>query len=193
MTGMKRTTEKNLMVFSGRAHPQLAEEVTQLLGTALVPQSAYEFANSEIYVRYEESVRGCDAFVLDFHAETTSEKMAMGHFCDGRASAVVGTHSHVPTADFRILEKGTAYMTDIGMCGDYDSVIGMRKENSIARFVTKLPGERLEVADGEATLCAALVETDDASGLARSIAPLRLGGKLAPHWPAPARAVAAAE
>jgi 2',3'-cyclic-nucleotide 2'-phosphodiesterase len=134
-----------------------------------------------------------DAILVDFHGEATSEKMSMGHFCDGRTSAVVGTHSHVPTADFRILEHGTAYITDIGMCGDYDSVIGMRKENAIARFVTKMPGERLEVADGEATLCAVLVETDDASGLARSIAPLRMGGKLAPHWPAPARAEAPAK
>ena len=134
-----------------------------------------------------------DAILLDFHGEATSEKTSMGHFCDGRASAVIGTHSHVPTADYRILAKGTAYMTDVGMCGDYDSVIGMRKENSIARFVTKLPGERLEVADGEATLCAVVIETDDATGLARKVAPLRLGGKLAPHWPDFARAAAPAK
>ena len=134
-----------------------------------------------------------DAILLDFHGEATSEKTSMGHFCDGRASAVIGTHSHVPTADYRILAKGTAYMTDVGMCGDYDSVIGMRKENSIARFVTKLPGERLEVADGEATLCAVVIETDDATGLARKVAPLRLGGKLAPHWPDLARATAPAK
>ena len=107
------------------------------------------------------------AILVDFHGEATSEKMSMGHFCDGRASAVFGTHSHVPTADYRILEKGTAYMTDVGMCGDYDSVIGMRKEGAVARFVRKMPGERLEVAEGEATLCAVLVETDDATGLAR--------------------------
>jgi hypothetical protein len=133
------------------------------------------------------------AILVDFHGEATSEKMSMGHFCDGRASAVVGTHSHVPTADYRILEHGTAYMTDIGMCGDYDSVIGMRKEGSIARFVTKLPGERLEVADGEATLCAVLIETDDATGLARAVAPVRIAGRLAPHWPEFVRATAAAK
>jgi hypothetical protein len=134
-----------------------------------------------------------DAILLDFHGEATSEKNSMGHFCDGRASAVVGTHSHVPTADFRILAKGTAYMTDLGMCGDYDSVIGMRKEGSIARFVRKMPGERLEVAEGAATLCAVMVETDDASGLARRIAPLRIGGCLAPHWPDFAREAAPAK
>jgi len=133
------------------------------------------------------------AILIDFHGEATSEKTAMGHFCDGRASAVIGTHSHVPTADFRILARGTAYMTDVGMCGDYDSVIGMRKEGSVARFVTKVPGDRLEVAEGEATLCAVLIETDDATGFAREIEPLRLGGLLAPHWPHFARATAAAK
>lgn len=133
------------------------------------------------------------AILIDFHGEATSEKNSMGHFCDGRASAVFGTHSHVPTADYRIFDKGTAYMTDVGMCGDYDLVIGMRKEGSVARFVTKLPGERMEVADGAATLCAVIVETDDATGLARAVAPLRIGGRLAPHWPEFARAAAPAK
>jgi calcineurin-like phosphoesterase len=109
--------------------------------------------------------------------------MAMGHFADGRASMVVGTHSHVPTADAQILVRGTAYQTDCGMCGDYDSVIGMQKEGAVARFVTKLPGERLRAADGEATLCAVFVETDDTTGLARRIEPVRQGGRLAEHLP----------
>ena len=124
-----------------------------------------------------------DAIFVDFHGEATSEKMSMGHFCDGRVSAVIGTHSHVPTADAHILPGGTAYMTDAGMCGDYESVIGMQKEIAVARFVRKMPGERLQVAEGEGTLCGAFVETDDATGLARRIAPLRLGGRLQPHWP----------
>jgi metallophosphoesterase (TIGR00282 family) len=132
-----------------------------------------------------------DAILVDFHGEATSEKMSMGHFCDGRVSAVIGTHSHVPTADAQVLPKGTAYMTDAGMCGDYDSVIGMQKEASVARFVRKMPGERLQVAEGKGTLCAAFVETDDATGLARAIAPLRLGGRLAPQWPLGERATAA--
>jgi metallophosphoesterase (TIGR00282 family) len=127
--------------------------------------------------------RAVDAALVDIHGEATSEKMAMGHFADGRASLVVGTHSHVPTADAQILPGGTAYQSDAGMCGDYDSVIGMRKEPAVARFLRKMPGERMEPAEGEATLCGLVVETDDATGLARRVAPLRLGGRLAPHWP----------
>ncbi len=133
------------------------------------------------------------AIVIDVHGEATSEKMAIGHAFDGRASLVVGTHSHVPTADEQILPNGTAYQTDAGMCGDYDSVIGMKKEVSIARFRRQMPGERLEPASGEATLCAVYVETDDASGLARRISPVRLGGRLTPSWPSVAPVQAAAE
>jgi metallophosphoesterase (TIGR00282 family) len=124
-----------------------------------------------------------DAIIVDFHGEATSEKMAMGHFLDGRATLVVGTHCHVPTADAQILPGGTGYQTDAGMCGDYDSVIGMQKEAAIARFRTKMPGERLQAAEGPATLCGVVVETDPATGLARRIAPLRLGGRLDPAWP----------
>ncbi|HZL60060.1 MAG TPA: TIGR00282 family metallophosphoesterase [Stellaceae bacterium] len=131
----------------------------------------------------EHPLGSVNAILLDFHGEATSEKASMGNFCDGRASAVFGTHSHVPSADHRILPKGTAFMSDVGMCGDYDSVIGMQKEAAIARFVRKMPGERLQVAEGEATLCGAVVETDDTTGLAQRLAPIRLGGKLAPSWP----------
>jgi len=118
------------------------------------------------------------AIFVDFHAEATSEKMALGHFLDGRVSAVVGSHTHVPTADAQILPGGTGYLTDVGMCGDYDSVIGMEKRTATARLTQVLPTDRLEPAHGEATLCAVLVETDDASGLAVGIEPLRLGGRL---------------
>ncbi len=124
-----------------------------------------------------------DAIIVDVHAEATSEKMAMGHLLDGRVSLVVGTHTHVPTADAQILPGGTAYQTDAGMCGDYDSVIGMEKAVPIARFTRKLPTERLAAASGPATLCAVFVETDDRTGLARQVSPLRIGGRLAPHWP----------
>ncbi|MEM1106290.1 MAG: TIGR00282 family metallophosphoesterase [Pseudomonadota bacterium] len=127
--------------------------------------------------------RVCDAVVIDFHSEATSEKMAMGHHCDGRASLVVGTHTHVPTADAMILTGGTAYQSDAGMCGDYDSVIGMRKEASIYRFSTQLPGERFQPADGPSTLCGTLVETDETTGLAKHVAPIRFGGRLAPSVP----------
>jgi len=120
------------------------------------------------------------AILVDFHAEASSEKMALGHFADGRVSAVFGTHSHVPTADAQILPGGTAYISDAGMCGDYDSVIGMKKEIAVQRFIKKMPGERLAPAEGEGTLCAAVVETDDRTGLAKSVRPLRLGGRLPP-------------
>ncbi len=101
-----------------------------------------------------------DAILVDFHGEATSEKMAMGHFCDGRASLVVGTHSHVPTADAQILPGGTAYQTDAGMCGDYNSVIGMEKDEPVSRFLSKIPSGRFQPALGPATLCGVFVETD---------------------------------
>jgi metallophosphoesterase (TIGR00282 family) len=125
---------------------------------------------------------GCDAAIIDMHAETSSEKMAMGHFVDGRASLVVGTHTHVPTADAQILPGGTAYQTDAGMTGDYDSVIGMEKEEPLRRFLRKTPGSRYEPANGEATLCGVAAEIDK-DGLARMVAPVRLGGRLRQEWP----------
>ena len=124
-----------------------------------------------------------DFILVDMHAEASSEKVAMGHFLDGRVSAVVGTHSHVPTADAHILPGGTAYQTDAGMCGDYGGVIGMAKEEAMMRFVRKMPAGKLSVAEGPATLCAIFIETDDKTGLAKRIAPVRLGGKLAAAMP----------
>ncbi len=121
-----------------------------------------------------------DAIVVDLHAEATSEKMAMGHFVDGRVSLCIGTHTHVPTADAMVLPGGTAYQTDAGMCGDYDSVIGMDKAVPLARFTRKLPTERLSAAAGEGTLCGVFVETDDKTGLARRVEPVRAGGRLSP-------------
>ncbi len=123
------------------------------------------------------------AIVVDVHAEATSEKMAMGHYLDGRASLCVGTHTHVPTSDTMILPGGTAYQTDAGICGDYDSVIGMDKAEPIARFTRKLRSAHLSAASGEGTLCAVFVETDDKTGLARRVAPLRAGGRLSPTEP----------
>ncbi len=124
------------------------------------------------------------AVVVDMHAEATSEKLAIGHFCDGRASLVVGTHTHVPTADTQILDGGTAYQTDAGMCGDYGGIIGFKKEAPIARFTRKMPTERLAPGDGEASLCGVFVETDDQTGLARSVAPIRVAGRLNADLPA---------
>ena len=123
------------------------------------------------------------AIVVDFHAEATSEKMSFAHSFDGQVSFVVGTHTHVPTADHQILPGGTAYQSDAGMCGDYDSVIGMAKEGAASRFWRKMPGERLAPADGEATVCGTFVETDDATGLAKRIELFRSGGRLSQVMP----------
>jgi len=120
---------------------------------------------------------GADVIVVDVHAEATSEKMAMGHFCDGRASLVVGTHQHVPTADAQILPGGTAFQADAGACADYDSVIGMDKGEPLQRFTRKMSSQRFAPATGPATLCGVFVQTG-ASGLATRIEPVRAGGRL---------------
>jgi calcineurin-like phosphoesterase len=112
------------------------------------------------------------------HAEATSEKQVMGHFLDGKASLVIGTHTHVPTADNRILPGGTAFMSDVGMCGDYDSVIGMEKDEPLRRAVSKIPSGRLNAAAGPGTLSGLAVETDDSTGLAKRLWPLRIGPHL---------------
>ncbi|MBK8177164.1 MAG: YmdB family metallophosphoesterase [Rhodospirillales bacterium] len=157
--------------------------VLQVMGRLFMDPLDDPFAAAERALLNHRLGRSVDCIVADIHAEATSEKMALGHTLDGRVSLVVGTHSHVPTADAHILKGGTGYMTDVGMCGDYDSVIGMEKTTATARFVSKMPTGRLEPADGEATLCGVYLETDDDTGLARRIAPLRIGGRLAPQWP----------
>ncbi len=124
-----------------------------------------------------------DAIIVDVHAEATSEKQALGHHLDGRVSLVVGTHTHAPTSDHRVLTGGTAFMSDAGMCGDYDSVLGMQKEESMRRFLQKTPGPRMEPALGEGTLSGIAVETDDRTGLASRVAAVRLGPVLDEAWP----------
>ncbi len=124
------------------------------------------------------------ASLIDIHCEATSEKMAMGHFCDGRASIVVGTHTHVPTADAMILPGGTAYLSDAGMCGDYNSVIGMDKAEPMRRFITGMPKSRFTPAGGAATLSGLYVETDDRTGMATRIEMVRQGGLLPQAGPA---------
>jgi metallophosphoesterase (TIGR00282 family) len=126
----------------------------------------------------------CDAVIVDFHCEATSEKQAMGHFVDGRASLVVGTHTHAPTADHQVLPGGTAFISDVGMTGDYNSVIGMAKGEPLTRFLRRIPTQKFEPANGPATLCGLAVETDDASGLATRLAAVRLGGRLEEAKPA---------
>ncbi len=152
--------------------------VVQVMGRIFMDPLDDPFAAVEAELQKYRLGAGVDAIIVDIHGEATSEKMAMGHFCDGRVSLVCGTHSHVPTADAQILPNGTAYQTDAGMCGDYNSVIGMDKTEPLNRFVKRVPGGRFEPANGDATLCAVYVETDPRSGLATRIAPLRLGGRL---------------
>lgn len=128
--------------------------------------------------------QGADAILIDFHAEATSEKQAMGYFVDGRASVVVGTHTHVPTADDRVLPGGTAYISDVGMCGDYNSVLGMDIEEPINRFLTKIPRQRFEPAGGPGSVAGLAVEIDDKTGLAVACSALRMGPNLEPAAPA---------
>ncbi len=141
------------------------------------------FAAVESVLTTQRLGAGVDVLMIDVHGEASSEKMAIGHFCDGRASLVVGSHSHVPTADAQILPGGTGYQTDAGMCGDYDSVIGMKKAPAIQRFIRKMPGERLSPAEGEGTLCGIFAEIDPTSGLTLRIDPVRIGGRLKPTMP----------
>jgi metallophosphoesterase (TIGR00282 family) len=136
------------------------------------------------FAALEREVAACplktavDAIIVDMHAEASSEKQAMGFFLDGKVSLVVGTHTHVPTADHQVLRGGTGFMTDVGMTGDYDSCIGMAKEEPLARFLRRIPGGKFEPAMGPATLCGLALETEDATGLARRVAAVRLGGRL---------------
>ncbi len=122
--------------------------------------------------------RDVDAILVDFHGEATSEKQAMGHFLDGRVTAVVGTHTHVPTADHQVLPGGTGFQSDAGMTGDYDSVIGMVKDEPISRFLRRIPSTKFEAATGPATLCGLAIETDDTTGLAARVSAVRLGARL---------------
>jgi hypothetical protein len=153
--------------------------VAQVLGRVFMKQPFDDpFSAIEPVLKAHRLGVAVQAAIVDVHAEATSEKMGMGHWCDGQASLVVGTHTHVPTGDAQILKGGTAYLTDAGMCGDYDSVIGMEKLEPMRRFVTGMAKARFEPAGGEATLCGVFVETDDKTGLALRVAPVRVGGRL---------------
>jgi metallophosphoesterase (TIGR00282 family) len=157
--------------------------VMNLIGRVFMGLADDPFAAAERETQACPLGQGCDALIVDFHAEATSEKQAMGHFLDGRASLVIGTHTHAPTSDHRVLPGGTAFQTDSGMTGDYDSVIGVEKSEPLRRFLQATPGSRFEPATGEPTLCGLCVETDPKTGLALKIAPLRLGGRLSQAEP----------
>ncbi len=153
--------------------------VLQVLGQVFMKRAFEDpFSAVDAVLRAHPLGGLAQAIILDVHCEATSEKMGMGHFCDGRASLVVGTHTHVPTADAQILPGGTGDLTDAGMCGDYNSVIGMEKAEPMRRFVTGMSKTRFTPAEGEATLSGVLVTTDDRSGKATSIEMVRAGGRL---------------
>jgi metallophosphoesterase (TIGR00282 family) len=156
--------------------------LAQVMGRLFMDALDCPFQAMEELLRRHRLGNGIDAILVDFHGEATSEKMAFGHAFDGRVSAVVGTHTHVPTADHQILPGGTGFTADLGMCGDYDSVIGMGKEAATARFVKKMPGERLAPAEGVASVCGAFIQTKT-DGRCLRIEPVRLGGRLSPAMP----------
>ena len=157
--------------------------VLQLMGRLFMDPLDDPFACAEAVMAELRVGRDLDFLLVDVHAEATSEKMALGHLLDGRVSAVIGTHTHVPTADIQILPRGTAYQSDAGMCGDYDSVIGMEKTEPIDRFRRKMNAKRLEPATGAPTICGIYLEIDPRTGLARRAAPVRQGGRLSQAWP----------
>ena len=152
--------------------------VINLMGNVFMRKTEDVFKEASKIKKKMILKKNVDFLVVDFHGEITSEKMASGHFFDGEATCVVGTHTHVPTADTRILENGTAYQTDIGMCGDYNSVIGMNKENSLKRFLKDKDAIKHFPAEGEGTLSGIIVETNTKTGLAKNVSRLIEGGSL---------------
>ena len=152
--------------------------VVNLMGNIFMKKCDDVFKEAKKFIETIRLREEADFIVVDMHAEITSEKMAMGHFFDGKATMVVGTHTHVPTADYRIMEKGTAYQTDVGMCGDYNSVIGMNRENSLKMFFKDSTAKRHYPALGEATISGLIVTADNVSGLAKKVEPILMGGAL---------------
>lgn len=161
------TTEKGIRV-----------AVVQLLGHTFMRAVADPFECIEKWIKTYNRTEHYDILIVDFHAEATAEKVALGHFLDGYAGLVAGTHTHIPTADAHILNGGTAYISDIGMCGDYDSVIGMKKEGALIRFLTPDKKGRLQPAEAEGTFCAVCADIDEKTGLATQIFPVRIGAAL---------------
>ena len=157
--------------------------VINAMGRIFMPELDCPFRAIDAEITACKLKRGADAIIIDFHAEATSEKQALGYFVDGRATAVIGTHTHAPTADDRVLPAGTAFMSDVGMCGDYNSVLGMDIEEPINRFLSKIPRQRFEPSNGPGTLSGLAIDIDDATGLARACGALRLGPNLEPAEP----------
>ncbi|MBN9412691.1 MAG: TIGR00282 family metallophosphoesterase [Candidatus Paracaedimonas acanthamoebae] len=164
-----------------KLHKNKTIVVINIMGKLFMPPPVVAdpfFTITSVLKEYRLKQNNVDAIIIDIHAEANSEKIALANYVDGQVSAVVGTHTHVPTADARILPKGTAYQTDLGMCGPYDSVLGMQKELSISRFLGTIPSPHMKPANGEPTLCGAVITTDDATGLAINIMAIKIGGLL---------------
>ncbi len=152
--------------------------VINLIGNVFMKKSQDLFSFTDKIIKKVKLKRDADFIIVDIHGEITSEKMALGHYLDGKVTTVVGTHTHVPTSDTKILINGTAYQTDLGMCGDYDSVIGMNKENSIKKFKKDPSAENHFPAEGQASICGVIVDANDQTGLANDVNQIILGGNL---------------
>ena len=163
-------------IFTSKNNKKVA--VINLMGNVFMKKCEDVFKAAKKFIQIVKLKRDADFIIVDLHGEITSEKMAMGYLFDGKATMVVGTHTHVPTSDHRIMEKGTAYQTDIGMCGDYNSVIGMNRDNSLKRFLKDSSAKKHHPALGEATISGLMVQADDKTGLAKKIEPIIVGGVL---------------
>jgi len=167
---------KGFGIFTSKNKKRVA--VINLMGNVFMKKCEDVFQEAKKFMNKVQLKKEADFIVVDIHGEITSEKMAMGHLFDGKATMVVGTHTHVPTADYRVMEKGTAYQTDVGMCGDYNSVIGMNRENSLKKFLKDPTSNKHYPALGEATISGLMVTADDKTGLATKVEPIILGGSL---------------
>jgi len=163
-------------IFNSKNNKKVA--VINLMGNIFMKKCEDVFEAAKKFIQTVKLIKDADFIIVDLHGEITSEKMAMGYLFDGKATMVVGTHTHVPTSDHRILEKGTAYQTDIGMCGDYNSVIGMNRDNSLKKFLKDPSAKKHYPALGEATISGLMVQADDETGLAKKIEPIIVGGVL---------------
>ena len=163
-------------IFNAKNNKKIA--VINLMGNIFMKKCEDVFESAKKFIQTVKLKRDADFIIVDLHGEITSEKMAMGYFFDGKVTMVVGTHTHVPTSDYRIMEKGTAYQTDIGMCGDYNSVIGMNRDNSLKKFFKDSSAKKHYPALGEATISGLMVKADDETGLAREVEPIIIGDVL---------------
>jgi len=172
----KESPGKGYGIFKSKNNKKVA--VINLMGNIFMKKSDDVFEEAKKFIQKVQLKKDADFIVVDIHGEITSEKMAMGYLFDGKATMVVGTHTHVPTSDHRIMEKGTAYQTDVGMCGDYISVIGMNRDNSLKKFLKDPTAKKHYPALGEATLSGLMVTADNNTGLAKKVEPIIVGKHL---------------